>query len=90
MHRPIRFSYLPNRKIKRMFKNKWKKFTYLIFHRINRYFPGLCDRIAEIEDVRKKSKYKSVEIIMAGIAMFIFKEGTRNALTMTGKRASSK
>ena len=90
MQRPIRFPYLPDRKIKRMFKNKWKKFTYLIFHRIIKYFPGLFNRIQEIADVRKKSKYKSVEIIMAGIAMFIFKEGSRNALTMTGKRAVSK
>ena len=62
-----------------MFKNKWKKFTYLIFHRVTKYFPGLYDRIQELKDVRKKSKYKLTEIIMAGIAMFIFKEGSRNA-----------
>ena len=70
---------MPNRKIKRFFKNKWKKFTYFIFHRVCKYFPGLFNRIQEIKDVRKKSKYKLVEIIMACIAMFIFKEGSRNA-----------
>ncbi len=79
MHTPFNLPYWPNRKIKRFFKNKWKKFTYLIFHRVTKYFPGLFDRILEIEDVRKKSKYKLTEIIMAGIAMFIFKEGSRNA-----------
>ncbi len=90
MHRPIRFSYLPDRKIKRMFKNRWKKFAYLIYHRIHKYFPDLYNRISEIEDVRKKSKYKLTEIIMACAAMFIFKEGARNALTMIGKKATSK
>ena len=46
-----------------------KKFTYLIFHRVTKYFPGLYDRIQELKDVRKKSKYKLTEIIMAGIAI---------------------
>lgn len=33
----------------------------------------------EIEDYRKKSDYQLAELVMAGIAMFIFKEGSRNA-----------
>ena len=81
---------MPNRKIKRFLKNKWKNFTYLIFHRVCKYFPNLFKRISEIKDVRKKSKYKFVEIIMAGIAMFIFKEGSRNAFNNDRNEGSFK
>ena len=79
MHLPFNQPCQPNREIRRFFQRKWKKFTYLIYHRIHKYFPGLFNRISEIEDVRKKSEYKLTEIIMAGISMFIFKEGSRNA-----------
>ena len=75
----INLPVAPNRETRRFFQRNLKKFTGLIFHRIHQYFPGLFDRIALIEDVRKKSEYKLTEIIMAGIAMFIFKEGSRNA-----------
>jgi hypothetical protein len=33
----------------------------------------------EIYNSRKKSDYQLAELIMAGIARFIFKEGSRNA-----------
>jgi len=46
---------------------------------INHYFPDLTERISEIEDYRNKSKYSMAELITACIAMFIFKEGSRNA-----------
>ena len=54
--------------------------TYIISKTINHFFPDLFDRICEIEDFRKKSEYKLVELITACIAMFLFKEGSRNAL----------
>ena len=54
--------------------------TYIISKTINHFFPDLFDRIREIEDFRKKSEYKLVELITACIAMFLFKEGSRNAL----------
>jgi len=53
--------------------------TYIISKTINHFFPDLFDRIREIEDCRKKSEYELVELITACIAMFIFKEGSRNA-----------
>lgn len=54
--------------------------TCIIAKTINNFFSDLFDRIREIEDYRKKSKYELVELITACIAMFIFKEGSRNAL----------
>jgi hypothetical protein len=53
--------------------------AYMISKTINHFFPDLFDRIREIEDFRKKSEYKLVELITACIAMFLFKEGSRNA-----------
>jgi len=47
----------------------------MIYHMIFKYFPSLSARIKEIKDVRKKPEYELTEIIMAGIAMFIFKDG---------------
>ena len=52
---------------------------YLISKTIHHFFPDLFDRIREIEDCRKKSEYELAELITACIAMFLFKEGSRNA-----------
>lgn len=43
------------------------------------YFPDLFDKLKEIEDYRKKKEYELTELIFACIAMFLFKEGSRNA-----------
>lgn len=58
---------------------KGAQLTYIIGKTINHFFPDLFDRIRKIEDYRKKSEYELVELITACIAMFIFKEGSRNA-----------
>ncbi|MCI5188800.1 MAG: hypothetical protein D3905_03160, partial [Candidatus Electrothrix sp. AS4_5] len=58
---------------------KGAQLTYIISKTINHFFPNLFDRIRKIEDCRKKSEYELVELITACIAMFIFKEGSRNA-----------
>ena len=60
-------------------KHKAKSLIYQIFWTIHQYFPTLFDRIKEIEDYRKKEDYELAELITACIAMFIFKEGSRNA-----------
>jgi hypothetical protein len=45
------------------------------------YFPDLFGRLQDIEDVRKKaSKYEQAEILVACLVMFLFKEGSRNAM----------
>ena len=46
---------------------------------IQHFFPDLIEQINQIEDYRKKSEYSLVELITACIAMFLFKEGSRNA-----------
>ncbi len=58
---------------------KGAQLTHIIGKTISHFFPDLFDRIRKIEDYRKKSKYELVELITACIAMFIFKEGSRNA-----------
>ena len=50
-----------------------------IFKTIVHFFPDLFDDMRKIEDYRKKSDYELAELIMACVAMFIFKEGSRNA-----------
>ena len=47
---------------------------------INQFFPDLFERIKIIPDFRKKSHYDIVEVIFAGITLFLFKEGSRNAM----------
>jgi len=55
---------------------------------INQYFPDLIERIGEIEDYRHKSEYHLTELIIACIAMFIFKEGSRNAFNNDREEAN--
>ncbi len=42
-------------------------------------FPDFFEKLREIEDYRRLSEYELAELIMAAIAMFLFKEGSRNA-----------
>jgi hypothetical protein len=67
------------KKIKNIKKQNSKKLIYQILKVINNSFPDLIDRIREIEDYRKKLEYELAELITACIAMYIFKEGSRNA-----------
>lgn len=67
-----------------------KNVVLQIFQTINHFFPNLFDKMREIEDYRKKSDYQLVELIMAGIAMFIFKEGSRNAFNNDRKEGKFK
>ncbi len=58
-----------------------------ILKTISHYFPKLFDRIREIEDYRKRPNYELAELIMAGISMFIFKQGSRNAMNNARQEA---
>ncbi len=60
-------------------KIKARNIVYQLFNTITHFFPDLFDRIRQIEDFRKRAEYELVELITAGIAMFLFKEGSRNA-----------
>ena len=46
---------------------------------INHFFPDLFEQLRAIEDCRTRSDYELAELIMAGIALFVFKQGSRNA-----------
>lgn len=46
---------------------------------IRNYFPDLTDRLNLLPDPRKRKDYQTAELIIGGIALFLFKEGSRNA-----------
>jgi hypothetical protein len=47
---------------------------------IDHHFPDLYEKIEAIPECRKQPNYTMLELIMAGIAMFLFKKGSRNAM----------
>jgi hypothetical protein len=60
-------------------KEKGKNIVLEIYKTIKCYFPSLFDDLKEIEDPRtKKGDYEIAELVTACIAMFIFKQGSRN------------
>ena len=61
-----------------------------LFKTIHHFFPDLFDQLRQVEDCRQKSDYTLAEILMAGIALFVFQQGSRNALNNQRFRASVK
>jgi hypothetical protein len=59
-----------------------------LFKTIHHFFPNLLDQLRQLEDCRQKSDYTLVEILLASIALFVFQQGSRNALN--NKRAEEK
>ncbi len=47
---------------------------------LDHHFPDLYEKIEAIPDCRKRMDYSLLELIMAGVAMFLFKQGSRNAM----------
>jgi hypothetical protein len=47
---------------------------------IDHHFPDLYEKIAAIPECRKQPHYSMLELILAGIAMFLFKKESRNAM----------
>ena len=47
---------------------------------IDHHFPDLYEKIEAIPECRKRPSYSLLEIIMAGVAMFLLKKGSRNAM----------
>jgi len=66
-------------KLNRINKQNGKNVVFHLFKTITHFFPNLIERIRQIEDCRKKSDYELVELIMACIAMSLFKADSRNA-----------
>jgi len=61
-------------------RNRGKAVVCELFKTINHFFPDLLDQLRQIEDCRRRSDYELSEILMAAIALFIFQQGSRNAL----------
>lgn len=72
---------LYRKKLARLRRLQQKNIVYQIVQTIHEYFPDLLERLQDIDDVRKKaSEYAQAELLAACLAMFLFKEGSRNAL----------
>ncbi len=46
---------------------------------MDHFFPDLYARIAEMEEYRERPQYRLVEVVVGALALFLFKEGSRNA-----------
>jgi hypothetical protein len=57
---------------------------------IEHFFPDLLERLRQLEDCRRKSDYALSELLMAGIALFVFQQGSRNALNNQRQEAKFK
>lgn len=70
-------------KVREKARNKEKamrrNIVFRLYKTIVHHFPDLFEKIREIEDYRPKRNYELVELIVACIAMFLFKKGSRNA-----------
>jgi len=53
---------------------------YELCKTIHHFFPDLFDRLRQVEDCRQKSDYTLVELLLAAIMLFVFQQGSRNAL----------
>ncbi len=60
--------------------SKGQQIVFQVSKTISHYFPDLIGRLADLPDCRKRKEYSIAELIIGGIAMFIFKEGSRNAM----------
>ena len=53
--------------------------VYELLKTLQHFFPELLEQLRQLEDCRRKSDYALSEILMAGIALFFFQQGSRNA-----------
>lgn len=53
---------------------------YELFKTIHHFFPDLFEQLRQLEDCRQKSDYTLIEILLAGMMLFVFQQGSRNAL----------
>jgi hypothetical protein len=60
-------------------KSRGEALVCELFKTIAHFFPDLFDELRQLEDCRNKSDYALAEILMAGIALFLFQQGSRNA-----------
>jgi len=63
-----------------------KDLVFRLRKTMDHFFPGLYARLREIEDYRQDPDYKLAAIIIAAIALFLFKCGSRNDLNNERKK----
>ena len=61
-------------------KSKGQQIVCQINRTISHYFPDLIERLQKLPYYRERKHYKIAELVTGGIAMFLFKEGSRNAM----------
>ena len=49
-------------------------------HQINRRFPDLSSAFSSLDDPRHRKDYSLEEILMGGLSLFLFKQGSRNSI----------
>ena len=50
-----------------------------LYKTVHHFFPELFEHLRQLEDCRAKSDYTLVEVLLAAILLFVFKQGSRNA-----------
>ena len=60
-------------------KSRGEALVCELFKTIHHFFPDLFEQLRQVEDCRQKSDYALAELLMAGIALFLFQQGSRNA-----------
>lgn len=73
-----------------MTQNRGQTVVCELFKTIQHFFPDLLERLRQLEDCRCQSDYALSEILMAGIALFIFQQGSRNAFNNKRQEAKFK
>jgi len=57
---------------------------------IKRHFAHLLEMLSKMPDGRERPQYKTEELLMAAISIFLFKRGSRNHADNTAKKGVTK
>ncbi|MCP4665447.1 MAG: transposase family protein [Deltaproteobacteria bacterium] len=71
------------KRLRKATKSRGQALVEGLFKTLTHFFPEFFEQLRKLEDCREKSDYELVEILMAGIAMFLFHQGSRNAFNNT-------
>ncbi len=66
-------------------KSPGKSVIYQTLKTLNHFAPNLTTELGQITDNRQRKEYEIDEVVMAGINMFILKQGSRNAFNNARK-----
>jgi hypothetical protein len=72
--------YKENRKRRNLEQQESCRLIFNLYKCIMHHFPELFERLETVPECRKQPHYKMVEILMAGVVLFVFKKGSRNKM----------